>query len=226
MADRATFVTYKLTETEREVVMVYATQTEATTAAAGDITLFAQTGAVNSDVKPGDFITSTGSLLSAPPAAVRNVREGVNFKTQIQTEFVAWMNRRPSWLSDLGDEDHKTAMTAAMKQIWMLAALADAVIEGNYLSSQSRSVRNGFIEHCIKAIRDDYREAFDRLFTASKTVRDGWDNVSVQDGQTIYSNILTGTVGTPKDPDTSRVAVSGVTIPTKFDPSQDNLRIP
>ena len=226
MADRATFVTYKLTDGAREVVMVYATQAEATSAAAGDASLFAQTGGVNSDVKPGDFITSTGSLLSAPPSAVRNEREKVDYKSQIQTEFIAWMTRRPDWLSDLGNEDHQAAMVGAMKQTYMLAALGDQIIEGNYLASQSRGNRNSFIEHIIKAIRDDYRQSFDRLFAASKSVRDGWNAVNVGDSQTIHSNIITSTLGTPKDPDTSNTTVTGVTIPTKFDPSQEGLRIP
>ena len=38
MADRATFVTYKLTDGAREVVMVYATQAEATTPPPGTLT--------------------------------------------------------------------------------------------------------------------------------------------------------------------------------------------
>ena len=229
MADRATFVTYKLTRGHREVVMVYATDNEATNAAAGDSNLFAQTGAVNSDVKPGDFITATGSLLSAPPADVRNEREKVDYKSQIQTEFIAWMNRRPDWLTTqggLGDTDHQHSMLGAEKQIFMLAALGDQIIEGNYLSGQSRTNRNSFIEHIVKAIADDYREAFDRLFTAAKSVREGWSGVNVADGQVIHSNIITSTLGTPKDPDTSNTTITGVTIPTKFDPSQDNLRIP
>ena len=44
------------------------------------------------------------------------------------------------------------------------------------------------------------------------------------DKATIYSNIVTTVLGTPKDPDNAYTAVTGVTIPDNFDPSQDNLR--
>ena len=225
MADRATFVTYKLTNGHREVVMVYATQVEATNAAAGDSNLFAQTGAVNSDVKPGDFITTTGSLLAAPPADVRNEREKIDYKSQIQAAFNDWVARRPDWIAQIGTVANQEASTGALKQIYSLAALGDQIIEGNYLASQSRTNRNSFIEHIVKAIQDDYREAYDRLAEASPdSVRTNWSNANVADKQVIYSNILTSTVGTPKDPDTSYTAVTGVDYPDNFDPSQDNLR--
>ena len=152
MADRATFVTYKLTDGHREVVMVYATQAEATSAAAGDSNLFAQTGAVNSDVKPGDFITSTGSLLSAPPAAVRDKREESDHRRQIQTAFLAYVAERPAWVLETSVANDRTTLAAADRWAVMTCALADQIVEGNYLSGQSRNTRNDFIEHLRKEL--------------------------------------------------------------------------
>ena len=176
-------------------------------------------------MKPGDFITSTGALLPAPPAAVRDVREGVDYKAQIQAAFNGWVSRRPDWIAQIGTVADQEAATGALKQIYSLAALGDQIIEGNYLASQSRTNRNSFIEHIIKAINDDYREAYDRLVEATPdSVRTNWSNATVTDKSTIYSNIITSTLGTPKDPDTSYTAVTGVDYPDNFDPSQDTLR--
>ena len=218
------FVVFKLEEGGRLVEMVYATQAEANSAAAGNAAWTAHTGNVNEDVNPGDFISSSGALLAAPPAAVRNVREGAEYRSQIQTEFNAWVGRRPTWLADIGSDNEESASTGALKQIYMMAALGDQIIAGNYLAGQSRTNRNSFVEHIVKAIRDDYREAYDRLLNASANVRNQWNSVSVADKAPVYSNIVTSTLGTPKDPDTSYTAVSGVTVPDNFDPSQNGLR--
>ena len=218
------FVTYKLEQSARRVEMVYETQGEANNAASGQTTIFAYTGTVNDRVQPGDFINASGHLLTSVPAGVRDEREKGQFKDQIQDAFTSWVQRRPNWLADIGSETEEKSSTGALKQVFMLAALGDAIIEGHYLSGISRTNRNSFIEHIVKAINDDYRGMYDGLLNASTSVRDNWDGVSVADKAQVYSNIITSTLGTPKDPDTSYTAVSGVTIPDNFDPSQEGLR--
>ena len=228
------FVTYKLERSARRVEMVYETQGEANSAASGQTTIFAQTGSVNDRVQPGDFINSAGHLLTSVPAGVRDEREKGQFKDQIQDAFSSWVQRRPLWLVDAYSANRtignnyisaqEAASRGSLKQIIMLAALGDAIIEGHYLSGLTRTNRNSFIEHIVKAINDDYRGLYDGLINASATARNNWSSASVEDKAQVYSNIITSTLGTPKDPDTSYTAVSGVTIPDNFDPSQEGLR--
>ena len=217
------FVVYKLEDGARLVEMVYATQTEANSAAGGNPAWTAHTGNVNENVNPGDFINAAGHLLSAPPAAVREKREIPELKSQIQVEFNAWVARRPTWLADIGSTTEQAASTGALKQIYMMAALGDQILDGGYIRGSAN--RNSFTEHIIKAIRDDYRQAYDRLADpAASTARNQWNSVSVADKAPIFSNVISSTLGVPKDPDTSYTRATGATIPDNFDPSQDNLR--
>ena len=224
MADRATFVTYRLTNGAREVVMVYATQPEAANAAAGDAALFAQTGAVNSDVKPGDFITSTGSLLSAPPAAVRDEREKPEHRSLTQAAFLEYQAGRPVWLAHSGVTNDQQGLQAADKWAFMAAVLIDHIVEEEYLKTQSRSTRNDFIEHILKNLRE-VRAPYDRL-RGNATNRQAWAQLNLQAGQPVYSDMVSGTLGQPQDPSGTAAVVSSLTIPSKFDPTQPTLRRP
>ena len=218
------FVVYKLEDGARLVEMVYATQAEATSAAAGNPEWTAHSGNVNEDVNPGDFINAAGALLSAPPAAVRNKRENATHKDQVQEAFLAYAAARPVWIPQLSSANDIAGLQAADRWAIMTCALADNIVDGGYLSSQSRNTRNDFIEHLRKELADDPRAGYNRLRNLSKTGRDAWAAVATSGGSTIYSDMVTGTLGQPKDPDGSFNAVSGVTIPSKFDPSQPGLR--
>ena len=205
--------------------MVFATQAEANSAAAQNPNLTAHTGNINEDVVPGDYINSAGALLSAPPAAIRNRDAATDHKAQIRDEFTAWVLRRNTWMGGLGlDDNHEDALKAADRWAYHSAATADVLVDFNYLPSLSLTNRNSFVEHIIKALRDDDRDAYER-FLSSKTARDAWSAVSCRDGQLIYSDMLSGTPGTPQDPDGSFNSLgSTITIPTKFDPSRLTLR--
>lgn len=221
------FVTYKDNDGEREVVGVYLMQQGATDAAATDPNLTAHTGNVNDNVMPGDFITRSGTLLSAPPSRIRDKLIGPEHRTQIQEAFRIYLAGRPVWVPSAGTTNDQTALQAADKWAIMSAALADQIVEGNYLSGRSitRSTREDFIEHIVKFLRDDPRAAYNRLRN-SKTNRDAWAAVNIAGGQVIQSDMVTGTLGQPQDPDGSLTAVTGVAVPSKFDPSQPGLRRP
>ena len=225
------FVTFKLENGARQVDMVYATQAEANSAAQANTNLTAHTGNVNEDVIPGDFITSAGALLSAPPAAVRDKREEGEHRSQIQTAFLSYVAARPVWIPELSSANDQAGLKAADRWAIMTCALADQIVEGNYLSGQSRSTRNDFIEHLRKELADDPRAGYNRLRNLPKGTpgvsgRDAWAGVATSGGSAIYSDMVGGTLGQPKDPDGAFSAVSGVTIPAKFDPSQPTLRRP
>lgn len=219
------FVTFKLELGARQVDMVFATQTEANTAAAQNPNLTAHSGNINENVVPGDYINSAGALLSAPPAAIQHRDERVAHKGEIRDEFLSWVLRRNTWMDGLGlDDNHEDALKAADRWAYHACATADALVDFGYLPSLSLTNRNSFIEHITKALRDDDRDAYER-FLASKTARDAWSAVSCRDGQLIYSDFLGGTPGTPQDPDGSFNSLgSTITIPTKFDPSRPTLR--
>ena len=219
------FVTFKTELGARQVDMVFATQAEANSAAAQNPNLTAHTGNINEDVVPGDYINSAGALLSAPPAAIRNRDAATDHKAQVRDEFTAWVLRRNTWMDGLGlDDNHEDALKAADRWAYHSAATADVLVDFNYLPSLSLTNRNSFVEHIIKALRDDDRDAYER-FLSSKTARDAWSAVSCRDGQLIYSDMLSGTPGTPQDPDGSFNSLgSTITIPTKFDPSRLTLR--
>ena len=219
------FVTFKTELGARQVDMVYATQAEANSAAAQNPNLTAHTGNVNEDVNPGDYINSAGALLSAPPAAIQHRDERVQHKAEVRDVFNAWVERRNDWQTGLGlDDNHEDALKAADRWAYHACATADALVDFNYLPSLSLTNRNSFIEHIIKALRDDDRDAYDR-FLSTKTARDAWSAVNCRDGQQIYSDMLSGTPGVPQDPDGSFTALgSTITIPTGFDPSRETLR--
>ena len=219
------FVTFKLENGARQVDMVFATQAEANSAAQANTNLTAHTGNVNEDVIPGDFITSAGALLSAPPAAVRDKREEGEHRRQIQTAFLAYVSERPSWVLETSVSNDQVALRAADRWAIMTCALADQIVEGNYLSGQSRSTRNDFIEHLRKELGDNPRAAYNR-FRNTKTARDAWAAITTAGGDGVRSDMVTNTLGQPQDPDGSTTAVSGVTVPAKFDPSQPDLRRP
>ena len=168
------FVTFKTELGARQVDMVFATQAEANSAAAQNPNLTAHTGNINEDVVPGDYINSAGALLSAPPAAIRNRDAATDHKAQIRDEFTAWVLRRNTWMGGLGlDDNHEDALKAADRWAYHSAATADVLVDFNYLPSLSLTNRNSFIEHIIKALRDDDRDAYER-YLASKTARDAW----------------------------------------------------
>lgn len=221
------FVTYKDNDGEREVVGVYLLQTDANTAAATDPNLTAYVGSVNDNVIPGDFITRGGALLSSPPSRIRDKLIGPEHRNQIQEAFHSYLGERPVWVPASGTANDQTALQAADKWAIMSAALADQIVEGNYLAGRTitRNTREDFIEHIVKSLRDAPRAAYNRLRN-SKTNRDAWAAVNIAGGQTIQSDMVTGTLGQPQDPDGSLTAVTGVAVPSKFDPSQPGLRRP
>ena len=86
------------------------------------------------------------------------------------------MTRRPTWLADLGSTTEQDAAKGSLKMIFMMAALGDQIIDGNYLSSISRTNRNSFLEHIIKSIQDDYRLLYDNLVaTVPPPIRNNWN---------------------------------------------------
>ena len=218
------FVTYKLEQGSRQVDMVYATQAEANSAAAGNVNLTAHTGNVNEDVIPGDFITSAGALLAAPPAAVRNEREKPEHRSLTQTAFLEYQAARPVWLAHSGVTNDQQGLMAADKWAFMACVLIDQIVDEGYLKTQSRSTRNDFIEHILKNLRET-RAPYDRL-RGNATNRQAWAELSLTANQPVYSDMVTGTLGTPQDPSGTAAVVSSLTIPAKFDPTQPTLRRP
>ena len=185
------FVTFKLEQGARQVDMVFATQAEANSAAAANTALAAHTGNVNEDVIPGDFITSAGALLSAPPAAVRDKREEGEHRRQIQTAFLAYVDARPVWVFGTSVTNDQDGLRAADRWAIMTCALADNIVAGNYLSGQSRNTRNDFIEHLRKELADDPRAGYNRLRNLPKTSRDNWAGVHTGGTSPVYSDMVT-----------------------------------
>ena len=218
------FVVFKLEEGARLIEMVYATQAEANSAAAGNPNWTAHVGNVNENVNPGDFITSSGSLLSAPPAAVRNNREKPEHRSQTQAAFLEYQAARPVWLAHSGVTNDQQGLMAADKWALMACVLIDQIVDEGYLKTQSRTTRNDFIEHILKNLRD-VRAPYDRL-RGNATNRQAWAQLNLQANQPVYSDMVTGTVGTPQDPSGTAAVVSSLTIPAMFDPTQPTLRRP
>ena len=109
-----------------------------------------------------------------------------------------------------------TDFNAAVKWVFHQAALMKALEDGNAVASLGQTARRNRFDYIEGYITGRAVEQF-IFFTNNKTASDRWAGISLADGTTISTDLLT-TAGATRTPDGTDNYQGGGSIPVKFSP--------
>ena len=124
------------------------------------------------------------------------------------------------WRESVSDNAAEATL-AARRWLFMHAALAQAVQDKTVFTSMEDGPRATLQAHILSGM-STRSETIWHTFEADKTKRDNWGATAVAAGSTIQADLVSS-AGAIRQPDGSRAAIAGGTIPSKFTPENPGL---
>ena len=204
------------------IIRVFETNAEAVAYAAADPS-WGVTAIADTTVNVGWYANTTVNPSTASatiPAAQQTAADRLTAYANISRAFLVGLDSLPVWRESVSDNAAESTL-ACRRWLFHHAALAQRNQDKTVFTTMGDAPRAALQAHLLDGIA---RLAYTvwTVFSSDKTKRDNWGATAVADGSALQADLVSA-AGAIRQPDGSRAAISGGTIPTKFTPELPGL---